>query len=376
MASDPTIIETSIEVLMKSDASVADCPDETRCQLELFENSEDENPSLIVEDTGDALVKNLQVFMKSSTGGCDYALNIGMVGGMPTEYILFYHYGRGRMTNVLFDIGSGSVVNIGSYESKDGSPAKPALPRAIVSQNDAEWSTWRAWFEYNFETSGVAWDSEHPYPYPLDYSYSEDVSTTCAGVNYIYDASSSEIIEDSNVAPMAHVGTRVSRCTTDSESYTLESQNNRQVGGTAAGSYSQDRLDVRNNFLSFILSDNISGENYTANIRASSFEGIDLDFDLSGLTYGICESYMKMDFYENGSLKRTHNNEHSILCNLDGSNSVHTGTGSHIRMFQSGSDYEVWYFQASVGELYACTLGGGFYQAQITQGADRSRWFW
>ena len=72
-------IEYNLEILMKPDAAFADCPEVETCQLELFENSESDNPSLILEDTTEPLVKNLQIFMEKADSGCDYALNIGMV---------------------------------------------------------------------------------------------------------------------------------------------------------------------------------------------------------------------------------------------------------------------------------------------------------
>lgn len=67
-----------LEIPMKSADRADSCPDVDRCQLELFENSETDNPSLILDDVSPG-VKKLSIFVKHQDTGCDYALNIGMV---------------------------------------------------------------------------------------------------------------------------------------------------------------------------------------------------------------------------------------------------------------------------------------------------------
>lgn len=152
MAKDPTIIDTSVEILMKSTERAESCPDELRCQLELFENSEEENPSLIVEDTAEELEKNIQVFLKNKTGGCDYALNVGMVGGLPEEYILVrVNIASDYEIVSIFDIAKGQTLDIENFENFQGSPDGPAsLPYIMEVAAPATGQLFYYWFNYNF----------------------------------------------------------------------------------------------------------------------------------------------------------------------------------------------------------------------------------
>lgn len=368
-------IDTSIEILMKPSDRADDCPDVTTCQLELFENSETENASLILEDTEDELTKNLQIFLKKQGSGCDYGLRVGMVGGISQEYVLFYHWGRGRQTNVLFDIVNGIILDIDSYVSVSGSPAKPAISRAIISQNDAEWTTWRAWFEYNFESSAIAWDTEHPYPFPFDYSWTLDSTSSCNGIGYTYDTINSvTYIEETG--PYENHAIMYERCQYDNDSYRTTLINCAE----STGAYFQEIYDIRKDIIGFSIIDNISGSTYGGTVDLEASKDVILSSDgFPLITGGSGRTSVTMTFYIDGVQQMTETFAEEIVCNGDGATNWHSGTGAQIKVGEDGTSvdiYNEWYYQSSVGEEYVCTLGGWAFGMSVTDGGDRDFWFW